>query len=138
MSADRPAAPDQGAGEPRSVVLAFLAALTGGQPERACALMSEDVEWVNGATSCLVGRAAVLDEMRPVLEASDEADWVITASAASGASVFLERRDRFRRGGTWVEVPVVGVFEVHDGRVTRWRDYFDAADGAARLAPLWS
>lgn len=119
------------------MVLAFLGALTSGRPQLACALMSEDVEWVNGATSHLVGRAAVLQEMRPVLEASDEADWTITAWATSGTRVFTERLDRFRTGSTWVEVPVVGVFEVHHGRITRWRDYFDATDGAARLAPLW-
>ena len=27
----------------------------------------------------------------------------------------------------WVELPVTGVFEVHDGLITYWRDYFDAA-----------
>ena len=131
--------PASGGGtDPQDVVLAFVRALTGARAEDAVALMSEDVEWVNGATSHLVGPAEVLEEMRPVLDASDEVDWVITAAAAAGATVFLERRDRFRRGQVWVEVPVVGVFEVRDGRVRRWRDYFDSADGAQRMAPLWA
>jgi limonene-1,2-epoxide hydrolase len=27
----------------------------------------------------------------------------------------------------WVELPVNGVWEVVDGKITLWRDYFDAA-----------
>ena len=30
--------------------------------------------------------------------------------------------------------PVTGVFEVHDGRITFWRDYFDAADDHVPMA----
>ena len=123
--------------DPESVVRAFLAALTGNRLHDAVALLDPSVEWINGAGSTPTGPAAVLEELRPLLEVSDELDWVITASAVAGARVFLERRDRFRTGDTWVEVPVVGVFTVHDGRVSRWRDYFDDADGARRLAPLF-
>lgn len=129
---------DKTTGDPETAVRAFLTALTGGRLDEAAELLDPEVEWINGATSTPVGPAAVLAEVRPVLEASDEAEWVITASAANGQRIFLERRDRFRRGDTWVEVPVVGVFEVDDGRITRWRDYFDSADGGQRLAPLFS
>lgn len=125
-------------GEAESVVRAFLTALTAGRFDEAVALLDPDVEWVNGASSILRGTAAVLDEVRPVLDAADEADWVITAAAAAGSQVFLERRDRFRAGERWMEVPVVGLFEVHDRRITRWRDYFDEADGGRRLAPLFA
>jgi limonene-1,2-epoxide hydrolase len=40
--------------------------------------------------------------------------------------VFLERLDRHHLKDRWVELPVTGVFEVRDGRITYWRDYFDA------------
>jgi limonene-1,2-epoxide hydrolase len=36
-----------------------------------------------------------------------------------------ERTDRFEIGGTWVDLPVAGVFELRDGRIALWRDYFD-------------
>jgi limonene-1,2-epoxide hydrolase len=36
-----------------------------------------------------------------------------------------ERTDRFLLKGEWVDLPVAGVFEVRDGRITLWRDYFD-------------
>ena len=41
--------------------------------------------------------------------------------------MFIERLDRHRLADKWVELPVTGVLEVHDGKITYWRDYFDAA-----------
>ena len=38
-----------------------------------------------------------------------------------------ERTDRFQLGERWVELPVMGVFELRDGRIQAWRDYFDLA-----------
>jgi len=45
----------------------------------------------------------------------------------AGPVVFLERLDRHRLADRWVELPVTRVFEVRGGRITAWRDYFDAA-----------
>ena len=42
-----------------------------------------------------------------------------------GNTVLVERLDRHRVGNSWVELPVMGVFVVVDGRITEWRDYFD-------------
>lgn len=37
-----------------------------------------------------------------------------------------ERTDVMRRqDGGEIELPVMGVFEVRDGRISAWRDYFD-------------
>ena len=47
--------------------------------------------------------------------------------SATGPVVFIERLDRHRLTDKWVELPVTGVFEVREGRIIYWRDYFDAA-----------
>ena len=39
--------------------------------------------------------------------------------------VYNERTDRFKIGENWVELPVMGVFELSDGKISGWRDYFD-------------
>ena len=39
--------------------------------------------------------------------------------------VMNERTDRFKIGDKWVEAKVMGVFELKDGKITAWRDYFD-------------
>jgi limonene-1,2-epoxide hydrolase len=41
--------------------------------------------------------------------------------------VFLERLDRHRLDHGWRELPVNSVFEVRDGLISIWRDYFDLA-----------
>jgi limonene-1,2-epoxide hydrolase len=33
-----------------------------------------------------------------------------------------------------VELPVMGIFEVHDGKITAWRDYFDMATWMKAMA----
>ncbi len=39
--------------------------------------------------------------------------------------VMNERNDRFLINGTWLDLPVMGIFELENGRIKAWRDYFD-------------
>jgi limonene-1,2-epoxide hydrolase len=41
--------------------------------------------------------------------------------------VMNERTDRLCLNDKWVELPVMGVFEFTDGKISAWRDYFDMA-----------
>lgn len=54
-------------------------------------------------------------------------EFVVHRSAENAAAgiVMNERTDRFLIGERWVELPVMGVFELRDGRIQAWRDYFD-------------
>ena len=66
----------------------------------------------------------------------DEVDWVIHRQVAVGTLVLNERTDRFGKDGKWMDLPVAGVFEVHDGRITLWRDYFDMTTFTNQLTDL--
>ena len=48
--------------------------------------------------------------------------------AVNGASVLTERTDVLQIGRLRLQFWVCGVFEVHNGRITLWRDYFDMWD----------
>ena len=48
--------------------------------------------------------------------------------AVNGASVLTERTDVLVIGPVRMQFWVCGVFEVHNGRITLWRDYFDMLD----------
>ena len=48
--------------------------------------------------------------------------------AADGAAVLTERTDALIFGPLRLQFWVCGVFEVHNGRITLWRDYFDFFD----------
>ncbi|AGZ53231.1 limonene-1,2-epoxide hydrolase family protein [Mycobacterium kansasii] len=48
--------------------------------------------------------------------------------AADGAAVLTERTDALILGPLRLQFWVCGVFEVHDGKITLWRDYVDVYD----------
>jgi limonene-1,2-epoxide hydrolase len=45
--------------------------------------------------------------------------------AAEGDAVMTERHDIFTFANGEIDLPVMGTFEVTDGKITAWRDYFD-------------
>jgi limonene-1,2-epoxide hydrolase len=104
-------------------VLAFVEAWNRLDQDRIYALMADDIVYHNMPLQPVTGRAAVRDHLDawPV----DECEWEVLHIAARGNVVLTERVDRFRRGDDRIVVPVMGTFEVADGRITRWRDYFD-------------
>jgi limonene-1,2-epoxide hydrolase len=73
------------------------------------------------------GPAGIRGILEPFFAPTLENEWVIKNTAVAGPVVFLERLDRHRLPKGWAELPVTGVWEVHDGRITVWRDYFDLA-----------
>jgi limonene-1,2-epoxide hydrolase len=54
-----------------------------------------------------------------------ETRWEILHLVSSGDVVIAERVDRTRAGAKSVDLPCTGVFEMADGRIKVWRDYFD-------------
>jgi len=54
------------------------------------------------------------------------------AVAEIGSKVLTERLDHILGpdGKPAMTIPVMGIFEVRDGRITAWRDYFDTASFA--------
>ena len=44
-----------------------------------------------------------------------------------------ERTDAFTLNGRLGEFPVMGIFEIRDGKIAAWRDYFDLAQVTAFL-----
>lgn len=79
-----------------------------------------------------------LDATRAVIQGfasmASRVEWVLREIAETPAGVVLtERLDRFEIGGRWVELPVMGAFELAGGQITAWRDYFDMAQFQRQL-----
>ena len=72
------------------------------------------------------GREAVEAALQSVA-ALNSRGWEIVHQAAIGDVVLNERIDRWDAGGKTVELPLCGVFELRDGKIAVWRDYFDMA-----------
>ena len=107
------------------IVDAFLDALVTKRFDDAIALVSDDCEYDNVPMLKVHGPEAIKGMLEPMMGACEEIDWVVHRSAAQGNLVFNERLDRFCTDGKWLEIPVCGVFEITDGKISLWRDYFD-------------
>ena len=70
-----------------------------------------------------------------LLASAESSEWVVHREVASDDLVMNERTDRFLVNGNWIELPVAGVFELRDGRIALWRDYFDLETIMKQMAP---
>ena len=62
-------------------------------------------------------------------------EWEVLRQVADDRQVLNERIDRFWLGDDrQVDIRVAGVFEVRDGKITAWRDYFDTAGVQTQFA----
>ena len=112
---------------PADVVADFLTAFEAMDFDTALGFIAPNCEYTNVPMGSATGPEGVRGVLEPFFEPIDENDFVIHRKAVEGKVVFYERLDRHRLGDAWRELPVTGVFEVEDGRITVWREYFDLA-----------
>lgn len=118
---------DAASRSPLEVVGAFLKAAEKKDYDTALRLLSADCEYTNLPLATVRGPAAVRGVLEPFFAPTLENEFVVLRSAADGPLVFTERLDRHRLATGWVELPVTGVWEVREGHIEVWREYFDAA-----------
>ena len=73
------------------------------------------------------GKDAIKGVIEQFTAPFERCPWEILHIAAAGDVVLTERIDRFIGAEKTVELPVTGVFELRDGKIAAWRDYFDLA-----------
>ena len=105
----------------------FLYALQDEDFETADALLAENVAWQNVGWPTVRGRERIINMMRRG-EGRMGFEVKIHRIAGEGNAVLTERTDALVIGPVRVQFWVCGTFEVHAGRITLWRDYFDMFD----------
>lgn len=108
------------------IVNTFTARITALDFDGAFELVAEDIEYDNVP----IGKVTGPDGIRSVFAQLDAMgvtamEWTVHRQVASATTVMNERTDRFDAGAKSAAVAVMGVFEVADGKITLWRDYFD-------------
>ncbi|MEJ7928062.1 limonene-1,2-epoxide hydrolase family protein [Sphingobium sp. AN641] len=119
------------------IVRDFIALWSARDLEAILAAMAPDCVYHNMPWDPLVGHDAIRQGLAIFIGDAAEIDWRVyhMAQGADGA-VMTERLDRFLIKGKWLEFPVMGIFELRDGLITHWRDYFDSAQVAAAMATV--
>ena len=114
---------------PDSFVRTFIDLLVARDLDGAAAMVTDDFEYDNVP----MGKAHGPDGLRNTLSGffgmCTGIDWEIVRQTSSGdmsqGTVLNERDDRVEIHGRWATLPVAGVFEIRNGKLTLWRDYFD-------------
>lgn len=119
---------------PEEVVTAFMNEFDAEHPdaEALIAYFTEDAVYHNMPMEPAVGIEAVGEALKGVSQMTSRG-WEVLHQAANGDVVLNERIDRFLMGDKEVAVLVCGVFELRDGKIARWRDYFDMASFQAQM-----
>ncbi len=95
--------------------------------DAASAYFSADCEYTNVPLGTVRGPQGVKEVLEPFFAPTIENEFVWKRVAFDGVTVMVERVDRHHLPDGWVELPIMSVFEVHNGKICVWRDYFDAA-----------
>ena len=120
------------------VVRRFCAAWTdnAGAAELA-AFFTDDAVYHNIPLTPVTGREAIADYItsfiRPGAPGIEAIDFRVINIAANGPIVMTERVDVFKVGDRSFELPLMGTFEVTDGKINAWRDYFDINQFTTRM-----
>jgi limonene-1,2-epoxide hydrolase len=97
-------------------------------PDQLASYFTEDAIYHNIPMEAVQGRQAIRDFIAGFNAAFDGIDFNVHRQVSDGNVVMNERTDVMRRkDGGEVPLPVMGAFEVQDGKIAAWRDYFDMA-----------
>ena len=105
------------------VVETLLHALQDADFDSVGAALAENLVYQNVGLPTIRGRRRAMKLFTSMGPGSFEVK--IHRTAADGAAVLNERTDAIVLGPLRLQFWVCGVFEVHDGQITLWRDYFD-------------
>lgn len=112
---------------PSATVSSFIKAWEQRDVDSIMSHFSDNPVYHNIPMKPLEGTEAVRGMIEKLIAPADEIRFEVLHSVESGSIVMNERIDSFEIKGKTVSLPVMGVFEVHDGKITAWRDYFDLA-----------
>ena len=87
--------------------------------------LDENIFYHNIPMEPLNGKEAALSFLTGLADC-ESIFWELIFIAENGNAVLTERIDNFNyKDGRKISLPVMGTFEVKNGKIIKWRDYFD-------------
>lgn len=116
------------------IIRDFIAAWSRLNPDELVDYFTPDGTYYNMPIAPVSGH----DQLRPFianfLSSWSSTEWDVLNIVGNGDVVIAERLDRTMVGDKPVDLPCCGVFEMKDGKIAVWRDYFDMATYTKALA----
>lgn len=118
------------ASTPEDIVRAFCANVSDRDSSTLAPYIAEDIEFMNVGLEIYHGRQAVLDHFAAPEGGvwamfPDTVEFLIHNLGTAGNRVYTERLDIVGVNGHDAKLPLLGIFEVEDGKIRYWRDYSD-------------
>ncbi|MEY2396832.1 MAG: limonene,2-epoxide hydrolase [Actinomycetota bacterium] len=120
--------------DPIDTVTRFCAAWSAGDLDAILAFFTADAIYHNIPLSPVQGVDAIRTTIEGFSAGVDKVEFEVLAIAAAGNTVLTERVDRFISEAKTIALPVMGAFEIVDGKIAAWRDYFDLNQFMSQLA----
>jgi limonene-1,2-epoxide hydrolase len=103
-------------------------------PDELAGWFTEDGVYHNMPSGPVQGRETIRGFIAGFIRPWAETRWEVVSLVADGDTVIAERIDRIRVAEKWIELPCCGVFQLRDGRIALWKDYFDLPTYTRALA----
>ncbi|MEY2433345.1 MAG: limonene,2-epoxide hydrolase [Acidimicrobiaceae bacterium] len=110
---------------PIDVVQEFCDTWAKGDLDAIMEFFTDDAVYHNIPVAPVTGRDAIRDTINGFSAGVDSVEFRVLNISAAGSVVLTERVDAFITPTVTIELPVMGTFEVVDGKIAAWRDYFD-------------
>ena len=111
--------------DPLAVVRSFCASWSSFDLEHLMGFFAKGAVYHNIPVEPVVGTDSIRATIEMFTAAATRIEFRVLHAVAEGPIVLTERLDVFELPNATIELPVMGTFEVRDGRITVWRDYFD-------------
>lgn len=119
---------------PIETVTEFCAAWSRLDLDELLGFFAEDATYHNIPLDPVVGHDAIRTLIEGFTAGIDGVDFDVLHIAEVGEVVLTERVDRFHSPGREIALPVMGTFELRDGLIVAWRDYFDLNQFMTQMA----
>jgi limonene-1,2-epoxide hydrolase len=119
---------------PIDLVRDFCASWERGDVDAILEYFTDDAVYHNIPVDPVVGKDAIRSTISMFTTGIERLEFKVLNIVAEGEVVLTERVDIFVLPGKTIELPVMGAFEVRDGKIAAWRDYFDLNQYMSQLS----
>ena len=106
----------------------------GASVDEIVAYFTDDAIYHNIPVDPAVGPEAIKAVFAMFTTGVERIEFRVLNIVGDGNVVLTERVDVFVLPHVTIELPVMGAFEVRDGKIAKWRDYFDLNQYMTQLA----
>jgi limonene-1,2-epoxide hydrolase len=107
------------------IVREFIQAWSRLDPTELVSYFAADGTYYNMPTAPVTGQENLSRFITGFIRPWESTDWEILNLLADGDIVMVERVDHTVVAGSPVDLPCLGIFEMENGKIKIWRDYFN-------------